>query len=162
MATTVHAFSVKTPNGEEMSLESYKGRPMIIVNTATKCGLARQFKELEDLHQAYQNQGLAVLGFPCNQFMNQEPVADKDMTDSCEINFGVTFPLFAKIKVNGENAHPLYKHLKSEQKGLLSSEIKWNFTKFLIDPKGQVVKRYSPQTSPKKIEKDILALLSIS
>jgi glutathione peroxidase len=160
MAKTVHDFAVKKPNGEEVSLEKYKGRPMVIVNTATKCGLAGQLKELEDLHKTYQDQGLAVLGFPSNQFMNQEPVEDTDMIETCELNFGVTFPLFAKIKVNGENAHPLYKHLKSAQKGLLGSNIKWNFTKFLVDQEGQVVKRYSPQTSPKQMEQDVQQLLN--
>ncbi|PYZ97635.1 glutathione peroxidase [Alteribacter lacisalsi] len=155
MTDTVHDFTVKKPNGEEVSLEAYKGKPMVIVNTATKCGLSGQFRELERLHQTYGEDGLAVLGFPCNQFMKQEPVSDEEMTETCEINFGVTFPLFAKIKVNGEEAHPLYKHLKNAEKGLLSSEIKWNFTKFLVDGDGNVVKRYSPQTSPKKMEEDI-------
>ncbi|WP_026691284.1 glutathione peroxidase [Alteribacter aurantiacus] len=160
MTTNVHDFSVNKPNGEQVPLEEYKGRPMIIVNTATKCGLSGQFKELERLHQDYKEEGLAVLGFPCNQFMNQEPLKDDEMTEACEINFGVTFPLFAKIKVNGEDAHPLYKHLKSAQKGLLSSEIKWNFTKFLVDQDGEVVKRYSPQTAPKKMEEDVQKLLN--
>ncbi|RNA66681.1 glutathione peroxidase [Alteribacter keqinensis] len=159
MAETVHDFSVKKPNGEEVSLHEYKGQPMVIVNTATKCGLSGQFKELERLYQSYKDDGLAVLGFPCNQFMNQEPVKDENMTETCEINFGVTFPLFSKIKVNGDGAHPLYKHLKASQQGLLSSEIKWNFTKFLVDGNGEVVKRYSPQTSPKKMEDDVRKLL---
>ncbi|SES28551.1 glutathione peroxidase [Salipaludibacillus aurantiacus] len=160
MTATVHDFSVKKPDGTEVSLENYKGQPIVIVNTATKCGLSGQFKDLERLHQTYKDEGLAVLGFPCNQFMNQEPLSDDDMTAACERNFGVTFPLFAKIKVNGEDAHPLYKHLKASQKGVLSSEIKWNFTKFLVDKEGNVVKRYSPQTSPKKMEEDVQGLLN--
>ncbi|MCE7792871.1 glutathione peroxidase [Salipaludibacillus sp. CUR1] len=160
MRETVHDFSVKKPDGTEVSLENYKGQPMVIVNTATKCGLSGQFKDLERLHQTYKDEGLAVLGFPCNQFMNQEPLSNDEMMAACERNFGVTFPLFAKIKVNGDDAHPLYKHLKASQKGVLSSEIKWNFTKFLVDKEGNVVKRYSPQTSPKKMEEDVQELLN--
>ncbi|MEC2072332.1 glutathione peroxidase [Alkalihalophilus marmarensis] len=157
--STVHDFTVQSTKGEEVSLSTYKGQIMLIVNTATKCGLAPQFKGLEKLHQQYKDKGLAVLGFPCNQFMNQEPVSDEQMTEACEINFGVTFPLFAKINVNGTDAHPLYKHLKKEQKGLLSSEIKWNFTKFLVDKDGEVVKRFGPNTSPEKMEDEIKELL---
>jgi glutathione peroxidase len=157
--STVHDFTVQSTKGEEVSLSIYKGQIMLIVNTATKCGLAPQFKGLEKLHQQYKDKGLAVLGFPCNQFMNQEPVSDEQMTEACEINFGVTFPLFAKINVNGSDAHPLYKHLKKEQKGLLSSEIKWNFTKFLVDKDGEVVKRFGPNTSPEKMEDEIKELL---
>ncbi|OLS36377.1 glutathione peroxidase [Alkalihalophilus pseudofirmus] len=157
--STVHDFTVQSTKGEEVSLSTYKGQIMLIVNTATKCGLAPQFKGLEKLHQQYKDKGLAVLGFPCNQFMNQEPVSDEQMTEACEINFGVTFPLFAKINVNGSDAHPLYKHLKKEQKGLLSSEIKWNFTKFLVDKDGEVVKRFGPNTSPEKMEDEIKELL---
>ncbi|ADC50125.1 bacillithiol peroxidase [Alkalihalophilus pseudofirmus OF4] len=157
--STVHDFTVQSTKGEEVSLSTYKGQIMLIVNTATKCGLAPQFKGLEKLHQQYKDKGLAVLGFPCNQFMNQEPVSDEQMTEACEINFGVTFPLFAKINVNGSDAHPLYKHLKKEQKGLLSSEIKWNFTKFLVDKNGEVVKRFGPNTSPEKMEDEIKELL---
>ncbi|ERN51483.1 glutathione peroxidase [Alkalihalophilus marmarensis] len=157
--SSVHDFTVQSTKGEEVSLSIYKGQIMLIVNTATKCGLAPQFKGLEKLHQQYKDKGLAVLGFPCNQFMNQEPVSDEQMTEACEINFGVTFPLFAKINVNGSDAHPLYKHLKKEQKGLLSSEIKWNFTKFLVDKDGEVVKRFGPNTSPEKMEDEIKELL---
>ncbi|RKL67877.1 glutathione peroxidase [Salipaludibacillus neizhouensis] len=159
--TKIHDLSVQKPNGDEISLEPYKGNVLVIVNTATKCGLAPQFKELEALHQKYKDQGVSVLGFPSNQFMNQEPVEDDKMEEACEINFGVTFPLFKKINVNGKDAHPLYKHLKAEQKGMLSSEIKWNFTKFLVDQQGNVVKRYSPQTSPIKIETEIDELLGL-
>ncbi|WP_280770865.1 glutathione peroxidase [Salipaludibacillus daqingensis] len=157
--TTVHDFSVQKPNGDDISLDTYKGNVLIIVNTATKCGLAPQFKELEKLYQQYKDQGVDVLGFPSNQFMKQEPVEDQDMIETCEMNFGVTFPLFKKIKVNGNEAHPLYKHLKEKESGMLSSDIKWNFTKFLVDQNGDVVKRYSPQTSPAKIEKDLEKLL---
>ncbi|TVP88788.1 MAG: glutathione peroxidase [Alkalicoccus sp.] len=157
--TTVHDFTIEAPDGKEVSMEDYRGKILLIVNTATKCGLAPQFKKLEALYQDYNGEGVEVLGFPSNQFMNQEPVADDEMTSTCELNFGVTFPLTKKIKVNGKDAHPLYKHLKSEQSGKLGSEIKWNFTKFLVDQEGNVVERYSPQTSPDNIRKDIDELL---
>ncbi|GAF63137.1 glutathione peroxidase [Alkalihalobacillus trypoxylicola] len=153
--TTVYDFSVKKPNGENVELKDYEGKVLLIVNTATKCGLAPQFQGLEKLYQTYKEQDFVVLGFPCNQFMNQEPVTDENMQEACQLNFGVTFPLFAKIKVNGSEADPLFKHLKKEQKGMLSSEVKWNFTKFLVNRNGEVVDRYSPQTEPEKIEKDI-------
>ncbi|WP_332630845.1 glutathione peroxidase [Halalkalibacter flavus] len=158
---SVHDFSVLKSNGEEVSLGSYKGEILLIVNTATKCGLAPQFRGLEKLHQKYKNQGLAVLGFPSNQFLNQEPVSDEQMEEACELNFGVTFPLFAKINVKGNTAHPLYKFLKTEKKGLWNSEIKWNFTKFLVDKNGAVVERYGPAVVPEKIEEDIRKLLDL-
>ncbi|MFA9456394.1 glutathione peroxidase [Halalkalibacter sp. AB-rgal2] len=158
---SIHQFTVNKSNGEEQSLEVYKGRALLIVNTATKCGLAPQFEGLEELYQRYHEQGFDVLGFPTNQFMNQEPVADIDMTETCKLNFGVTFPLFAKIQVNGSEAHPLYSYLKQEKKGLLSSDIKWNFTKFLVDQKGHVVERYGPQVKPEKIEDDIKKVLKV-
>ncbi|GAE37015.1 glutathione peroxidase [Halalkalibacter akibai] len=157
---SVHDFSVKKANGEEIKLDSFEGDVLLIVNTATKCGLAPQFKGLETLHQTYKEQGLKVLGFPCNQFMKQEPVSNEEMAETCQLNFGVTFPLFAKIDVNGKNAHPLYKHLKQSKQGILSSEIKWNFTKFLVDQQGQVVERYAPTVTPDKIEDDIKKLLN--
>ncbi|GAE31092.1 glutathione peroxidase [Halalkalibacter hemicellulosilyticus] len=158
---SIHQFTVKKANGEEQSLEEYKGRALLIVNTATKCGLAPQFEGLEELYQRYHEQGFDVLGFPTNQFMNQEPVADADMTETCKLNFGVTFPLFAKIRVNGSEAHPLYSYLKQEKKGVLSSDIKWNFTKFLVDQEGYVVERYGPQVKPEKIEDDIKNVLKV-
>ncbi|WP_332691600.1 glutathione peroxidase [Halalkalibacter lacteus] len=156
---SVHQFSVLEPSGNELSLEHYKGNVLLIVNTATKCGFAPQFNGLEKLYQEYSENGLAVLGFPCNQFMGQEPVSDSEMEEVCKLNFGVTFPLFAKINVNGSDATPLYKYLKKEQKGLLSSEIKWNFTKFLVDKEGKVIERYGPNVAPKKIGEDIRKLL---
>ncbi|KGA97479.1 glutathione peroxidase [Alkalihalobacillus alcalophilus ATCC 27647 = CGMCC 1.3604] len=156
----VFDFSVKTPRGNEMSLEKYKGNVLLIVNTATKCGLTPQFTGLEELHQKYKEEGLVVLGFPSNQFMNQEPLSNDEMEEVCKVNHGVTFPLFSKIKVNGSDADPLYKHLKKEKKGILSSEIKWNFTKFLVNQEGEVVERFSPQTVPEKLEDDIVKLLN--
>lgn len=132
---------------------------MLAVNTATKCGLTPQFEGLEQLHQKYKEQGLAVLGFPCDQFLNQEPETNETIVEVCRINHGVTFQLFEKIDVNGKNTHPVYQFLKSEKGGFLGSKIKWNFTKFLIDKNGIPVKRYSPTTKPEKIEADILKLL---
>ncbi|WP_413375270.1 glutathione peroxidase [Alkalihalobacillus sp. 1P02AB] len=158
--TNVFDFSVKTPKGTDIALEKYKGNVLLIVNTATKCGLAPQFNGLEELHQKYKEEGLVVLGFPSNQFMNQEPLSNDKMEEVCKLNHGVTFPLFSKIKVNGSGADPLYKHLKKAKKGVLSSEIKWNFTKFLVNEEGEVVERFSPQTAPEKLEGDIVKLLN--
>ncbi|MBP3966405.1 MULTISPECIES: glutathione peroxidase [Paenibacillus] len=155
----VYDFKVQTVRGEEKSLSDYRGQVLLIVNTATKCGLAPQFKELQRLHETYKDAGLTVLGFPCNQFQNQEPVKNSDMEETCQINFGVTFPLLGKIDVNGPNADPLYKYLKKEASGLFGSGIKWNFTKFLVDAEGRVVKRYSPTTKPLKFEAHIKKLL---
>lgn len=153
---TIYDFRVKKINGEEISMKEYEGKTILIVNTATKCGLAPQFEDLEELHKKYKDKGLVILGFPCNQFANQEKGNNEEINEVCKINFGVTFQLFSKIDVNGESADPLYKYIKSKTKSLLGSEIKWNFTKFLIDSKGNVVKRYSPTTQIKKIEKDLL------
>lgn len=154
-----HDFSIKTPQGKELSMASFKGKVVLVVNTATKCGLAPQFDGLEKLHQTYKDKGLVVLGFPCNQFQNQEPETNDTMEESCRINFGVTFQLTEKIDVNGENTHPIYAYLKKEKGGFLGSKIKWNFTKFLINKEGKVVERYAPTTKPAKIEKDIERLL---
>ncbi|NEU31834.1 glutathione peroxidase [bacterium LRH843] len=156
----VHDFFVRTLEGEQLSLRAYQGKVMLIVNTATKCGLTSQFKGLEKLHQTYKKYGFVVLGFPCNQFLNQEPVSNEDMKETCDRNFGVTFPLFAKIHVNGANAHPLYNYLKKVKKGVWSAKIKWNFTKFLVDQNGNVMKRYGPNVAPEKLEADIKMLIS--
>lgn len=157
--SSIYDYSVQKANGENISLEDYEGKVLLIVNTATKCGLAGQFKELETLHQTYQDKGLRVLGFPCNQFLHQEPTTDEEMASVCERNFGVTFPLFKKIKVNGPDTEPVYQHLKSYARGTFMKDIKWNFTKFLVDKDGQVVQRFGPKTSPKQIEKEIEKLL---
>ena len=150
-------FSVNKPNGEQVDLNRYKGKLILVVNTATKCGLTPQFDGLEKLHQTYKDKGLVLLGFPCNQFMGQEPTSNDKMEEVCRINHGVTFQLFEKVKVNGSDAHPLYKHLKKEKKsGLFSSRIKWNFEKFLIGPDGKVIERFAPTTKPKEIEESIL------
>ncbi|MEC0203279.1 glutathione peroxidase [Paenibacillus lautus] len=157
---SIYEYEVKTIRGESQTLESYKGDVMLIVNTATKCGFAPQFGGLEKLHQTYRDQGLAVLGFPSSQFMNQELEEDAAIEEACKLNHGVTFPLFSKIDVNGTSAHPLYRHLTSEAPGALGIKaIKWNFTKFLVDRSGKVVKRFAPTDTPEKIEEDIKKLL---
>lgn len=156
---TFYDFSIHTPNGEKVEMSHYHGKVVLVVNTATKCGLAPQFDGLEQLHQKYKDRGLVVLGFPCDQFLNQEPETNETVVEACRINHGVTFQLFEKIDGNGKNTHPLYQYLKSELPGFLGGKIKWNFTKFLIDKNGKPVKRYSPTTVPEKIEADILKLL---
>lgn len=156
---SVYDYQMKMVNGEMKSLQDYEGKPLLIVNTASKCGFTPQFNGLQGLYEKYQKDGLVVLGFPCAQFGNQEFEKIEETTSFCEINYGVTFPMFAKIEVNGDNADPLFQFLKEEQKGLLSKAIKWNFTKFLIDRNGQVVERYAPQTEPAKIEEDIEKVL---
>ena len=140
-------------------MEDYKGKVLLIVNTASKCGLTPQLKELEEIYKDYKDKGFEILGFPCNQFANQDPASNKEISEFCLRNYGVSFTMFEKIDVNGENAHPIYKFLKSNAKGILGSEIKWNFTKFLMDKEGNVVDRFAPTTNPKKIRKDVEKLL---
>jgi len=152
-------FSVKKMNGQELKMEEYRGKVALVVNTASKCGLTPQFKGLEELYNDYKDQGLEILGFPCNQFANQDSGSNEEIHQFCQLNYGVTFTMFEKIDVNGENEHPLYTYLKNEAKGLLSKEIKWNFTKFLIDSQGNVIKRYAPTVSPLKMKGDIEKLL---
>jgi glutathione peroxidase len=155
--TTVHDFSARTIEGGEQKLSSYKGKALLLVNTASQCGLTPQYAGLEALQKRYMAQGFAVLGFPCNQFGAQEPGSEKEIAQFCETSFGVTFPMFAKIDVNGETAHPLFKHLKSSTAD--KEPIKWNFAKFLVDQEGRVVKRYAPTAEPASIAPDIEALL---
>jgi glutathione peroxidase len=155
-------FQVETLQGESVNLRQYLGKVVLIVNTASNCGFTPQYQGLEQLYQQFHQQGLEVLGFPCNQFGHQEPGSAEEIGSFCEKNFGVTFPLFAKIEVNGAHAHPLYQSLKSAAPGILGSEaIKWNFTKFLIRKDGTVFKRYAPQTTPKELIEDIQALLAL-
>lgn len=156
---SIYDFQVKMTNGEQKLLQDYNGRPLIIVNTASKCGFAPQFGGLQELYSKYQDQGLVILGFPSDQFNNQEYDNMDETMQFCQINYGVTFPIFAKIDVNGEHEDALFTYLKQQQKGMLSSKIKWNFTKFLVDRDGKVVKRYSPRVAPSKIEKDLIPLL---
>ncbi|KFZ41380.1 MULTISPECIES: glutathione peroxidase [Thermoactinomyces] len=156
---SVYEYTAVTNQGKEQSLGEYEGNVLLIVNTASRCGFAPQFKELQELYEKYHSRGFYVLGFPCNQFGNQEPGTDEEIRNFCEINYRVTFPLFQKVDVKGENQHPLFKYLTQSAQGLLNKEIKWNFTKFLVDRQGNVVKRFAPTTSPKKIAPRIEALL---
>lgn len=157
---TVYDFRVETIKGDKQSLKQYENQIMLIVNTASNCGFTPQYKELQEVYDEFCNQGFSILGFPCNQFMGQEPSDNSQIEHFCKINYGVTFPMFAKIEVNGENAHPLFVYLTKNAPGLLGSKtIKWNFTKFLINHKGNVVKRYSPNTNPTQIKPDIEKLL---
>ncbi|MBU5314905.1 glutathione peroxidase [Clostridium bornimense] len=153
-------FTAKNINGKEVSMKDFKGKVVLVVNTASKCGFTPQLEGLEELYKKYKDRGFEILGFPCNQFANQDPDSNEEISKVCSINYGVTFTMFEKIDVKGENAHPIYKFLKSNSKGILGSEIKWNFTKFLIDTEGNVVDRFAPTTTPAKIEKDIEKLLN--
>ncbi len=148
-------YSAKLNDGSARKLSQYKGKVLLVVNTASQCGFTPQYKGLQELHATYKDRGFAVLAFPCDQFGHQEPGSDEEIASFCETNYGVDFPLFSKIEVNGDNAHPLYKFLKSEKGGLLGDAIKWNFTKFLIDKQGNVIERYAPLTPPDNIASDI-------
>ena len=154
-----YEYSAKNIDGKEINMSDYKGNVILVVNTASKCGFTPQLKDLEELYKEYKDSGVEILGFPCNQFLNQEPGENKEVKNFCQINYGVTFNMFEKIDVNGSNTHPIYKYLKEQEKGLLTKDIKWNFTKFLIDKEGNLIKRYSPTTSPLKIKTDIEKLL---
>lgn len=153
--TTLQDFSARSIDGHDVDLSTYQGQVVLVVNTASQCGFTPQYQGLQQLQDSYAGQGFAVLGFPCDQFGNQEPGDDAEIAGFCERNFGVSFPLFSKIEVNGDGAHPLFQWLKDEKSGLLGGKIKWNFTKFLIGRDGQVLGRYSPTTKPEKISKDI-------
>ncbi|GAA5317893.1 MAG: glutathione peroxidase [Candidatus Pelagadaptatus aseana] len=158
--STVYDFSVKNISGEDVSMDAYKDKVLLIVNTASKCGFTPQYKGLEALYQEYKDQGLEVLGFPCNQFGKQEPGDSEEISGFCELNFGVTFPLFEKIEVNGDDAAPLYNYLKEEAPGLLGSKsVKWNFTKFLVGRDGKVVKRFAPKDKPASLASAVEGLL---
>lgn len=161
MTPKFYEFKANSLQGKEISMEAYKGKVVMVVNTASKCGLTPQYEGLEKLNKLYKDKGLVILGFPCNQFAGQEPGGEKEIAEGCLINYGVTFPMFAKVDVNGENAHPIYKYLKKELKGFPGSEIKWNFSKFMIDKDGKPYKRYSPTTKPEKMVKDIEKLLGL-
>lgn len=156
---SIYDISVKDIHGEEFLLDKYKGEVMLIVNTASDWGLKTQFGELEEIYQKYKHKGFVVLAFPCNQFNNQEPLSEDEIKKVYPEKFNVHYPIFSKISVNGADEHPLYTYLKKEKGGLLVSKIKWNFTKFLVDREGNVVERYSPQTSPKDVEEYIVDLL---
>ena len=157
---SAYDFNAKTIDGEDKPLADYKGKVTLIVNTASKCGFTPQYEGLEALYKQYRDQGLVILGFPCDQFGHQEPGDEEEIKNFCSLTYDVSFPMFSKIEVNGDNAHPLYKYLKDEKRGLLGTGgIKWNFTKFLVDKDGQVVKRYAPTDKPESLAKDIEALL---
>lgn len=157
---SLYAHEVTLNNGKQITFGEYKDNVVLVVNTASKCGFTPQYKGLEALYQTYKDKGLVVIGFPCNQFGSQEPGSDSEISDFCDINYGVTFPLTTKVDVNGDDAHPLFEQLKTEAPGILGSKsIKWNFTKFLIDKTGTVISRYAPNTKPEEIEKDIRKLL---
>lgn len=160
MGKSIYDFKVKSIDGEEKPLSDYKGKVLLIVNTASKCGFTSQYKGLQELYSKYSSQGFEVLGFPCNQFGGQEPGTSDEIKEFCELNYSVSFPIFEKIDVNGDNAHELYKFLKSEKSGLITDDIKWNFTKFLVDKNGKPIERYGSTTTPESIEKDVLELLN--
>jgi glutathione peroxidase len=159
MESKFYQFSATDIRGKDVKMEEFKGKTILVVNTASKCGFTPQFEGLEKLYEKYREKGFLILGFPCNQFGNQEPGDEKSIAEGCLVNYGVTFLMFSKIDVNGENEHPLYSYLKSELGGLLGSKIKWNFTKFLISPEGKPVKRFAPVTTPEKIEKYLVKYL---
>lgn len=159
MNNTFYQFKAKSLQGKEISLEQYKGKVVVVVNTASKCGLTPQYEGLEALNQKYKDKGLVILGFPCNQFGNQEPGGAKEISEGCLINYGVSFQMFEKVDVNGDTAHPLFKYLKKELPGFLISKVKWNFTKFVVDRNGKPVKRFSPTTKPEQMEAYIQSLL---
>jgi glutathione peroxidase len=155
MEDNFYQFTARSLQGKDISMDTYKGKVVLVVNTASKCGLTPQYEGLENLYEKYKDQGLVILGFPCNQFGNQEPGTEKEISEGCLINYGVSFPMFSKIEVNGENTHPIYKYLKNRLPGAIGKNIKWNFAKFLIDRNGKPVKRFSPTTIPDKLVKDI-------
>lgn len=156
---SIYDYKVKDKNGSGVSMKDYKGKVLLIVNTATGCGFTPQFEGLQDLYEKYQAQGFEILDFPCNQFGNQAPGSDEEITDFCNSRYGITFQQFTKVDVNGENEEPLFTYLKSQKTGLMGSKIKWNFTKFLVDRNGKVVGRFAPTTTPEAIDAEVAKLL---
>jgi len=159
MNAPFYSFTAKSIKGHEISMDEFKGKTVLVVNTASKCGLTPQFEGLENLYQKYKDRDFVILGFPSNQFANQEPGDEKSISEGCLINYGVTFPMFAKIDVNGEHSHEIFKYLKGELKGILNNEIKWNFTKFLLDSSGKPLKRFAPIAKPEKIDQYLSKIL---
>ena len=157
---TIYDFTVTTADGHDIPLSDYKGKVLLIANTASKCGFTPQYEALQELYEQYGDENFTVLAFPCNQFANQEPGTNEEIQSFCKLNYGVTFPVLAKIEVNGDNAHPLFQYLKEQAPGTVGKAIKWNFTKFLIDAEGHVYKRYAPSTTPDKLTGDIEKLLA--
>jgi len=159
MSDSIYGFAPPDSKGQPHSLEDYRGQVVLIVNTASKCGFTPQFAGLESIYEQYKDQGFTILGFPCNQFGGQDPGSNDEITEFCQLNYGVSFPMFGKIEVNGGGADPLFQHLKTAAPGTLGNRIKWNFTKFLVSRDGEVIKRYAPTTKPEAIAADIEALL---
>ena len=160
MNAEFYTLEARSPSGRPIAMKEFQGKVVLIVNTATRCGLTPQFEGLEQLHQKFKEQGVVVLGFPCNQFNGQEPETNETIEEVCRINHGVSFQLTEKVDVNGSNEHPVFSFLKRKKPGLFGKRIKWNFTKFLIDRNGNPIKRYAPTVKPEKIEKDILRLVN--
>lgn len=156
---SIYKFTMRDSFGDDIPFSTYKGKVLLIVNTASKCGFTPQFQGLQALYDEYQTQGLEILGFPCNQFAGQDPGSSEEIRSFCQINYGVTFPIFEKINVNGKDAAPLYQYLKKQKRGALGSRIQWNFTKFLVDRQGNVVGRYAPDVKPEELKPDIEKLL---
>ncbi len=159
-STNFYQFKANSIQGKTIEMKDFEGKYILVVNTASECGLTPQFEGLEKLFQKYKNKGLVILGFPCNQFGNQEPGDEKSISEGCVINYGVSFQMFSKVDVNGKNAHPIFVYLKDELSGFIFKKIKWNFTKFLINPQGKPVKRFAPTTSPEKIDQYLHKLLT--
>jgi glutathione peroxidase len=160
MSKQFYDFTAKSISGKTIKMETYKGKVILVVNTASECGLTPQYEGLENLYQKYKDKGLVVLGFPCNQFGGQEPGSEKDIQQGCLLNYGVSFPMFSKVDVNGPNTHPIFDFLKAKCRGLIGKSIKWNFTKFLIDTNGNPIDRYAPTTLPENMAEDIESLLT--
>jgi glutathione peroxidase len=160
MEDNFYQFTARSLQGKEISMDTYKGKVVLVVNTASKCGLTPQYEGLEKLYEKYKDRGFVILGFPCNQFGNQEPGTEKEISEGCLVNYGVSFPMFSKIEVNGDNAHPIYKYLRNRLPGLFGTKIRWNFAKFLIDSNGKPVKRFSPATKPEQLVTDVERLLN--
>jgi len=158
--TSFYQFSAKSLQGNEIKMDAYKGKVVLVVNTASKCGFTPQYKDLEALYKKYSSKGLVILGFPCNQFASQEPGSSEEIAKFCTLNYDVTFPMFSKIEVNGDNADPIYKYLKKSLAGTITDDIKWNFTKFLLDRNGKPVKRFTSAVNPKDITPEIEKLLA--
>jgi glutathione peroxidase len=159
MKQSFYEYSAESIQGRPIEMETFNGKTILVVNTASKCGLTPQYDGLEKIYQTYKDKGLVILGFPCNQFGNQEPGDEKSISEGCLINYGVSFPMFSKVEVNGDNAHPIFKYLKTSLPGILGNRIKWNFTKFLIDKNGTPIKRFAPTTTPESIDKYLKVML---
>lgn len=159
MKSNFYDLEAKDINGQTHKMDEFEGKYILIVNTASQCGFTYQYEGLEKLYQEYKEKGLVVLGFPCNQFGEQEPKGENEIAELCKVNYGVTFPMFSKINVNGSETHPIYQYLKKQKWGILGGRINWNFTKFLVDRNGKVLKRYSSQIKPEIIEKDLIKII---